>query len=625
MTADQGLLRFIDADAMLDELLVDGAPDRARFSAHVGTALEQAGAGDVLVRAYGEMVDILWRDGRESAALRLEEMWNELTTGRRFSLLCAYRMGNFYRETGFDGLRTVCGLHHGGLHRVPESADNSGHNGSNGSTRDPRMLALEAEIGERRRLEAALRDSLAEQRRVEAELRDRNEELNDFLENASDGLHRLDADGTILWANRAELELLGYSQDEYIGRRIGEFHVDPDVMAEILPRLARNEILRAFETRVRSKDGSIKHVRINARALVHEGKLVHIACLTQDMTAEKSAREETSRLLEALVEAAQAKDEFIAMLSHELRGPLAPIRSALHLMQLRGDSGVTREREIIDRQVGNVIRLVDDLLDASRIAAGKIDLQQQRLDVADVIEMAVEIAGPALDARGHAVRVRASQGVAFVDGDAVRLAQVISNLLFNAAKYTERNGRVSVDLGVAGGQVVISVRDTGIGIEADLLPQVFGRGVQGRHGVAGLGLGLAIVRGLVDLHGGTITAHSEGPGCGSEFRVMLPLAESQAPAEPVALVEPAAPTGDSTSPIRVLIVDDDTDLAETMAELLSGRGFVTRVAHDGEEAVRAFAQFRPEVAVIDIRLPMMNGRDLARRLPEVGTIPSSSP
>jgi PAS domain S-box-containing protein len=529
MATDQGLLRFIDADAMLDELLVDGAPDWTRFSAHVGAALEQAGAGDGLVRAYGEMVDILWSDGRESAALRLEEMWNELTTARRFSLLCAYRMGNFYRETSSDGLRAVCGLHHGGLHRMPESADHSGHNGS---TRDPGMLALEAEIGERRRLEAALRDSLAEQRRVEAELRDRNEELNDFLENASDGLHRLDADGNILWANRAELELLGYSRDEYIGRHIGEFHVDADVIAEVLPRLARNEIQRAFEARLRSKDGSIKHVRINARALVHEGKLVHIACLTQDMTAEKRAREETSRLLEALVEAARAKDEFIAMLSHELRGPLAPIRSALHLMQQRGDSGVTREREIIDRQVGNVIRLVDDLLDASRIAGGKIDLQQQRLDVADVIEMAVEIAGPALDARGHTVRVRASQGVAFVDGDAVRLAQVISNLLFNAAKYTERNGRVSVDMAVADGQAVISVRDTGIGIEADLLPQVFGRGVQGRHGVAGLGLGLAIVRGLVDLHGGTVTAHSEGPGCGSEFRVMLPLAESQAPTEP---------------------------------------------------------------------------------------------
>lgn len=340
---------------------------------------------------------------------------------------------------------------------------------------------------------------------------------------------------------------------------------------------------------------------------------------TVTLTAEKSAQEETSRLMDALVEGARAKDEFIAMLSHELRGPLAPIRSALHLMQLRGDTGVTREREIIDRQVGNLIRLVDDLHDESRIAAGKIELQKHRIDVADVIEMAVEIAGPALDARGHAVRVRASQGVAFVDGDTVRLAQVISNLLFNAAKYTERNGRVSVDLRVDGGQAVVSVRDTGIGIEADLLPHVFGRGVQGRHGVAGLGLGLAIVHGLVDLHGGTITAHSEGRGSGSEFRVMLPLARLQAPAELVAIADPESPTGDGTSPIRVLIVDDDADLADTMAELLAGRGFVTRVAHSGEEAVRAFAQFHPEAALIDIRLPMMNGHDLARRLREVGT------
>jgi signal transduction histidine kinase/ActR/RegA family two-component response regulator len=469
MAVDQGRLHFIDADAMLHELLIDGAPDRARFITHIGDALEKAGAGDKHVRAYVEMVDILWSDGRESAALRLEEMWNQLATGRRFSLLCTYRTGNVARDAGSAGLRTLCSLHDGGLHRGQASSDSSGHNGS---TRDPRLLALDAE---------------------------------------------------------------------------------------------------------------------------------------------------TSRPVEALVEAARAKDEFIAMLSHELRGPLAPIRSALHLMQLRGDTGVTREREIIDRQVGTLLRLVDDLLDASRIAAGKMELQPQRLDVADVIEMAVEIAGPALDARGHALRVRASQGEAFVDGDAVRLAQVISNLLFNAAKYTERNGRVSVDLRADDGQAVISVRDTGIGIGADLLPHVFGRGVQGRHGVAGLGLGLAIVRGLVDLHGGTITAHSDGPGCGSEFRVMLPLAASQAAAQLVAVVEPEAPAGGSTAPIRVLIVDDDADLADTLSELLAERGFVTRVAHSGEEAVRAFAQFRPQAALIDIRLPMMNGRDLARRLREDGT------
>ena len=426
----------------------------------------------------------------------------------------------------------------------------------------------------------------------------------------------LGPDGTILWANRAKIDLVGYPRDQYVGRPISEFHADPDLIAEILRRVARNDTVRGSEARLRCSDGSIKHVRIDANGLFRDGALVHVRYFTRDVTAENLASEEASRLLEAVVEAGRAKDEFIATLSHELPGPLASIRSALQLMRGRREGHGTRAIEIIGRQVENLVRLVDDLLDASRIAAGKLELRRERLDVADVIDMAVEIVAPVLNARQHALHVRAIKRCAFVDGDALRLAQVISNLLCNAAKYTERGGRVSLDVDAGDGQVVVVVRDTGIGIELGLLSRVFERGVQGTSRVGGLGLGLTIVRAIVELHGGWITAHSSGPGRGSEFRVTLPLA-------PAVTAEPplnggAGPPAATASRRRVLIVDDDADLADTLAELLTARGFITRVARDGEEALRAFAQFRPHAALIDITLPNMTGRDLVRQLRGAG-------
>jgi len=596
-----GRLCFIDARAMLDLLLVDGEPDRARFDAHIGGTFARAAMVGAGVRAYGEMVDILWREGRQSAAIRLEELWNQLATVRPFSLLCAYAIGGFHGDSGPEELRSVCSLHDGS--GAPE----------------PRMQALEAEIRERQRLEAALRQSLADQQAVEAELRERNEELHDFFENAVEGLHCVGPDGVILWANPAELALLGYARDEYVGHHIAEFHVDGEVISDMLERVAHNETVRDREARLRCKDGSIKHVRISTNALFRDGRFVHTRCFTRDVTAETLAREQTSRLLEAAVDEARAKDEFIAMLSHELRGPLAPIRSALHLMQLRGDSGVGLEREVIDRQVGNLVRLVDDLLDASRVASGKIEVQRERIDLADVIDLAVEIAAPVLQARDHALEVRAGRGDALVDGDRVRLVQVLANLLSNAAKYTERGGRIWLDLRVEAGQALLAVRDNGIGIDGHLLPRVFERGVQGRHGIGGLGLGLAIVRAFVELHGGAVTAHSAGRGRGSEFRIALPLAASPRVAEPTAPAETAARAEPAPAPTRLLIVDDDIDLAGMLAELMGRRGFTTQVARDGEEAIRAFAEFSPHAALIDISLPLMNGCDLARRLRETGT------
>jgi CheY-like chemotaxis protein/anti-sigma regulatory factor (Ser/Thr protein kinase) len=305
----------------------------------------------------------------------------------------------------------------------------------------------------------------------------------------------------------------------------------------------------------------------------------------------------------------------MAMLGHELRNPLSPIVTALQLMRLRGDGTTERERQVIERQVRHLTRLVDDLLDVSRIARGKVDLKVERLDVAEVIAKALETASPLLEERLHTLAVDVPRGRAAVAGDAARLTQVFSNLLTNAAKYTPAGGRIEVRADVRDRDVAIAVRDTGVGIAPDMVAHVFDAFVQGPQpidrGQGGLGLGLTIVRSLVERHGGTVTAASEGPGRGSEFVVRLPLAAgvatvAEAPSEPV----PQA-TGNG---MRVLVVDDNVDAADLLAEALAMSGFTVRVAHDALEAMRIAAEYDPELAILDIGLPVMDGYELALRL-----------
>jgi signal transduction histidine kinase len=309
----------------------------------------------------------------------------------------------------------------------------------------------------------------------------------------------------------------------------------------------------------------------------------------------------------------RAKDEFLAMLSHELRNPLAPIVTALELMSLRGSA--PRERKIIDRQVRHLMRLVDDLLDVSRIARDKVALAREDLDVASVLADAIETAKPLLEHQTHRLRVNASSATLFVSGDRLRLAQVFSNLLTNAAKYTDPGGVIDVIARAEGGSAVIEVRDNGRGIDPELLPRVFDLFEQGARTMersqGGLGLGLAIVRNLIALHGGTVTAASEGIGRGSMFTVRLPLLDhaAQIPALPSQEPPVAAPTG-----LRVLIVDDNRDGVEMLDEALRSMGHTTRLAYDGQEALLVASEFKPDVALVDIGLPVMDGYEVARKL-----------
>ncbi len=313
----------------------------------------------------------------------------------------------------------------------------------------------------------------------------------------------------------------------------------------------------------------------------------------------------------------RTKDEFLAMLGHELRNPLAPILTALQLLRLRGVEGGDRERTIIERQVRHLVGLVDDLLDVSRITRGKVRLDPQPIELNAVVAKAIELASPLLEQHQHILETDVPRTGLGVMADAARLAQVVSNLLTNAAKYTLPGGRIRISSRSEGADVVLSVQDSGIGIDASMLPRVFDLFTQDHQAVdraqGGLGLGLAIVRSLVALHGGSVSARSQGLGCGSEFLVRLPRIElTTAPIEDGARRHKRALV--PSSGVRVLVVDDNEDAAETLADALTAAGHTTAVAPDGPTALRAALEFRPHVALLDIGLPVMDGFELARHL-----------
>jgi len=347
------------------------------------------------------------------------------------------------------------------------------------------------------------------------------------------------------------------------------------------------------------------------------GQIDGVLMSSWDVTDTVRTRERVEQLRRVAETANRSKDEFLAMLGHELRNPLAPISTALELIKLRATGSSTKELDIIERQVDHLTRLVDDLLDISRITSGKAEIERQRVDMADVVARAIEIASPLLDRRGHHLKVSLRNNELEVDGDAVRLAQVVSNLLTNAAKYTEPGGHIEITAAREGELVLLSVRDNGIGIRPEMLPRVFDLFTQAKQSLArargGLGLGLTIVRSLVALHNGSVSAESKGRGEGSLFTIRLPAStDTSAPLsrghEKRMLLKSR---GEAR---RVLIVDDNVDAAELLSIALEHLGHETRVTHDGPSALELLERFTPDVAVLDIGLPVMDGYELAQRL-----------
>ncbi|MDI7775541.1 response regulator [Asticcacaulis sp. EMRT-3] len=336
----------------------------------------------------------------------------------------------------------------------------------------------------------------------------------------------------------------------------------------------------------------------------------------------KAFAEENVRLLkdsrahaEALKAADQRKDEFLATLAHELRNPLSPIRNGLQILRMAPEGPRAEEvRGMMDRQLTHLVRLIDDLLDVSRVSRGKIDLRRVRMSLQEAIHAAIETSRPLIDANHHHFSYDVPEMPLWVDGDLTRLAQVVSNLLNNAAKYTPEGGDIGLSITPRGGFVDIAVKDNGLGIDADMLPRVFELFTQAdRHldrSQGGLGIGLALVAKLVDMHGGTSRATSEGAGKGSVFTVSLPLARGEG--EAVSAAVAVAP--ESQRPLNVLIVDDNVDSAQTTRWMLDLTGHISTVAHDGHTALDVARQLRPDVILLDIGMPGMDGYEVCRAL-----------
>jgi signal transduction histidine kinase len=373
-----------------------------------------------------------------------------------------------------------------------------------------------------------------------------------------------------------------------------------------------------------------------------DGRIEGVMTFDQDVTEQVVARqkieEQTQQLAEAHREAERArrvaetanlaKDEFLAMVGHEMRNPLAPILTSLQLMRLRG--GKSQEQTIIERQVDHLVRLVDDLLDISRITRGKVDLKKQRLELIAAVLRGMEVASPLLEARRQHVDIQvAPEGLAVV-GDLDRLAQVISNLLTNAAKYSSPGSTVSIAAETAGALVRLRVRDQGVGIARDMLAHIFEPFVQESQSLerskGGLGLGLAIVRSLVELHGGTVSVTSDGLGHGAEFVVELPLAPDAAEYQTLdaPLSVSLAAVQQVTSRARILVVDDNEDAADSLADILIELGHQVEVAHDGPSALAIAATLKPTICLLDIGLPVMDGYELAQHLRDSRHLPEGA-
>ena len=421
-------------------------------------------------------------------------------------------------------------------------------------------------------------------------------------------------EGIILSWNAGAERLFGYSAHEAIGQSItiiipperhGEEH-------EIIARTLQGIGSEPFETVRISKQGRRIDISLCISPIRERtGRIIGASKVDRDITERK-------RVEETLREADRRKDHFIALLAHELRNPLAPLRNGLQIMRLAGNDGIAviKARDMMERQLGHMVRIVDDLLDISRISQNKMELRRSRVLLSDVVNSAVETVRPIIEAAGHELCITLPAEQVHLDADFTRLAQVFSNLLTNSAKYTERGGRIWLSGERQDNVVSVSVRDTGIGIPPDCIPRIFDMFSQVDRSIeraaGGLGIGLALVKGLVEMHDGEVNAVSEGQGKGSTFTVKLPALSN--PLETDTAIPCNRATITNGPGRRILVVDDNRDSANSMAMMLELLNNQVVTAHDGIEALKRAEEFKPEVILIDIGMPRMNGYEATRRI-----------
>ena len=448
-----------------------------------------------------------------------------------------------------------------------------------------------------------------------------------IVESSDDAIVSKTLEGIIRSWNRAAERLFGYSAEEAVGQPI-TLIIPPERVSEeqeILARLRRGERIDHFETVRVGKSGRRIDVALTISPIRDaNGVVIGASKIARDISERRACEQEQQRTIgelkraeEALREADRRKDEFLAVLAHELRNPLAPIRYAVAMAKREGRSEAERlqAQGIIERQVEHMRRLLDDLLDVSRITRGTLILRRSPVDLDSIVAAAQESARPLMEARGHTLAVRLPEHPIRLLVDPVRIAQVLANLLINAAKYTDSGGHIELEARREGGELLLTVRDNGIGISAQMMSRVFTLFAQASPALerseGGLGIGLALVRGLVELHGGDVTAHSGGAGQGSAFVVRLPLGS---PAEDESGADGPAPACAQVKPLRLLVADDNCDSAATCAALLRASGHEVTVAHTGREAFDLACELQPDALLLDIGMPELNGYQLAERI-----------
>jgi PAS domain S-box-containing protein len=432
----------------------------------------------------------------------------------------------------------------------------------------------------------------------------------------------VDPAGKVASWNVGAERILGYREEEIVGQSFACIFTPEDRQ----DRAPEQEVAEAraeehgWDDRwLVRKDGS----RFWASGLLtplqdEDGTLRGFVKVLRDNTERKELEDELRRRAHELLEADRRKNVFIAMLSHELRNPLAPILNSLHVLRQNktDDPAVTQSRDMIERQIAHMKQLVDDLMDVARVTSGKIQLRTERVQVGDIVVRAIENVGPKVSERQHTLTTVLAPEPIWLEADPIRLEQVLTNLLTNAAKYTEPGGQIWLNTQRVDDEAEIRVKDDGIGIDGRLLPRIFDlftqADVSDDRSQGGLGIGLTLTRTLVDLHGGTIVAQSEGLGKGSEFVVRLPIAGEPATEETRGAGERSDSQGHRS--LRVLVVDDNVDAARSLALFLKRSGHEAEIAHEGTAALKAAETYQPDVVVLDIGLPGMNGYEVARSM-----------
>jgi len=457
----------------------------------------------------------------------------------------------------------------------------------------------------------------AERMLLDQAVRDQQFYTRSLIESNIDALMATDPRGIITDVNKQMEALTGSTRDELIGAPFKDYFTDPERAEAGIKKVLGEGKVTDYELTVRARDGKETVVSYNATTFHdRERKLRGVFAAARDVTERK-------RYEKSLQEADRRKNEFLAMLAHELRNPLAPMRNALHIMRLTASREVPRPEDeairsasaMMERQVGQMVRLVDDLLDVSRISRGTIELRKARIELTSAIHHAVEAARPQYESMNHTLIVALPREHMFLNADPTRLAQVLGNLLSNACKYTPKGGEMMLTAERDAYQVVIRLKDNGVGIATEELPRIFEMFVQIdtslERSVSGLGIGLTLVKSLVEMHQGTVQVNSAGLGHGSEFVVRLPIMVEH-PQSPPPVLAVGNPTG--TVGRRILVVDDNQDSALSLAALLKFTGHQTQTASDGREAVAATLTFLPEVVLLDIGLPTLNGYDACRQI-----------